>query len=219
MDALAILRHRSVNYCTNWVGDDYELEITAEVRQASLFGENLVLRRRISTALGSNRIRIEDMVANEGFEPAPHMLLYHFNLGFPLVSENTHLHLQAEETLPRDATAQSGLGEWDQFQPPTPGYQEQVFIHRPKTDKSGFSSVELNNPQLGIGLRWSYETANLPYLMEWKMMGEGAYVVGVEPANCNGLGGRDAMQELDQLPMLEPGESRNYQLSVEVIFE
>jgi len=207
-----------VNYGTYWVGDDYELEITAEVRQASLFGENLVLRRRISTAIGSNRIRIEDMVANEGFEPAPHMLLYHFNLGFPLVSENTRLHLQAEETLPRDATAQSGLEEWDQFQLPTPGYQEQVFIHRPKTDKSGITSVELNNPQLGIGLRWSYETANLPYLMEWKMMGEGAYVVGVEPANCNGLGGCDAMRKLDQLPMLEPGESRNYHLSVEVIF-
>jgi len=101
---------------------------------------------------------------------------------------------------------------------PTPGYQEQVFIHRPKTDKSGITSVELNNPQLGIGLRWSYETANLPYLMEWKMMGEGAYVVGVEPANCNGLGGCDAMRKLDQLPMLEPGESRNYHLSVEVIF-
>ena len=62
--------------------------------------ENLVLRRCISTNLGSNRIRIEDIITNEGFDPAPHMLLYHFNLGFPLVSENTHLHLYAEETLP-----------------------------------------------------------------------------------------------------------------------
>jgi hypothetical protein len=208
-----------VNYRTFWDGEDYNLEINAEVHQAALFGENLVLRRRISTALGSNCIRIKDSVTNEGFDPAPHMLLYHFNLGFPLVSENTRLHLQSEETLPRDDAAESGLDKWDQFQPPTPGYQEQVFIHRPITDEAGLTQVELDNPQLGLGLRWSYPTANLPYLMEWKMMGESAYVVGVEPANCNGLGGRAATRELGQLPMLEPGESRDYQIALEVIIE
>jgi hypothetical protein len=206
-----------VNYRTFWAGDDYKLEITAEVRQAVLFGENLVLRRCISTALGSNRIRVEDNITNEGYEPAPHMLLYHFNLGFPLVSENSRLNLRTEETLPRDATAQSGLAEWDRFQPPTPGYQEQVFIHRPVTDKQGITTVEFSNPQIGFGLRWAYGTANLPYLMEWKMMGEGAYVVGVEPANCNGLGGRAATRELGQLPLLKAGERRDYQIDIEVI--
>jgi hypothetical protein len=206
-----------VNYRTFWTGDDYNLEITAEVRQAVLFGENLVLRRRIATALGSNRICIEDNITNEGFESAPHMLLYHFNLGFPLVSENSQLHLQSEETLPRDATAQGGLAEWDRFQPPTPGYQEQVFIHRPVADKQGITTVEFNNPQMGLGLRWAYGTANLPYLMEWKMMAEGAYVVGIEPANCYGLGGRAATRELGQLPVLEAGGSREYHLDIEVI--
>jgi hypothetical protein len=205
-----------VNYRTYWASDDYRLEISAETRQAALFGENLVLRRQISTALGSNRIQINDIVTNEGFAPTPHMLLYHFNLGFPLVSEHTRLDLQAEETLPRDKAAKKGLDAWDHFQAPTPGYQEQVFIHRPESDENGFANVELNNPQMQIGIRWSYQTASLPYLMEWKMMGEGAYVVGVEPANCNGLGGRAATRELGQLPMLEPGESRAYQIAVEI---
>ena len=49
------------------------------------------------------------------------------------------------------------------------------------------------------------------------MMGEGTYVIGVEPANCNGLGGRSATRESDQLPILEPGESRDYQIVVEVV--
>ncbi len=205
-----------VSYNTFWAGDDYVLEISAEIRQVVLFGENLVLQRRISTALGSNCIRIEDSVTNEGFDPAAHMLLYHFNLGFPLVSENTRLHLQAEETLPRDDAAESGLDKWNQFQPPTPGYQEQVFIHRLATDEAGLTRVELKNPKLGLGLHWSYLTANLPYLMEWKMMGEGAYVIGVEPANCNGLGGRAATRKHGQLPILKPGESREYRIDVEI---
>jgi hypothetical protein len=206
-----------VNYRTFWDGDDYKLEITGETRQANVFGENLVLRRRISTALGTNCIHIEDVVANEGFESAPHMLLYHFNIGFPLVSENTRLHLQSEETLPRNADAQSGMAEWDRFQSPTPGFREQVFIHRPKSDGDGIATVELNNPQMGFGVRWKYGTANLPYLMEWKMMGQGAYVIGVEPTNCNGLAGRPVTRELGQLPILESGESRDYHIDVEVI--
>lgn len=206
-----------VSYRTFWNGDDYKLEISGETRQAALFCENLVLRRKISTALGSNHIRIEDIVTNEGFQSAPHMLLYHFNLGFPLVSEHTRLQLQAEATLPRDATAQSGLAEWDRFQLPTPGYQEQVFIHQPVAAENGLTTVELRNPQVNLGLRWMYKTAELPYLMEWKMMGEGAYVVGVEPANCNGLGGRAATREAGQLPILAPGESRGYHIDVEVV--
>ncbi len=208
-----------VNTRAFWDGDEYILEISGEVRQSALFCENLVLQRRITTALGSNRLRIEDVVTNDGFQPAPHMLLYHFNLGFPLVSEHTRLQLQAEETLPRDAAAQAGLADWSNFQPPTPGYQEQVFIHRPAAAPNGLATVELHNPQMGLGLRWMYKTADLPYLMEWKMMGEGAYVVGVEPANCNGLGGRAATREMGQLPLLAPGESRSYQIEVEVISE
>jgi hypothetical protein len=206
-----------MNFRTFWADEDYKLEISAETRQAALFGENLVLRRRISTALGSNCIRIEDSVTNEGFEHTPHMLLYHFNLGFPLISENTRLLLKSEKTKPRDKAARSGLDAWNQFQPPTPGYQEQVFIHQPVADEAGLTIIELNNPKLDIGLRWSYATSNLPYLMEWKMMGEGAYVVGVEPANCNGLAGCTATREQGLLPVLEPGERRDYQIDVKVL--
>jgi Domain of unknown function (DUF4432) len=206
-----------LNYRTFWDGDDYKLEISGEIRQAALFCENLVLRRRILSTIGSNRIHLQDIVVNEGFEPQPLMLLYHFNLGFPLVSEFTTLNLQSEEIIPRDAIAQGGLAEWSKFTPPTPGYQEQVFIHRPKVDQVGQAMVELNNPRMNIAVRWTYDATNLPYLMEWKMMGEGAYVVGIEPANCKGLGGRNSAREIGQLPILAPGECRQYTLEVEVI--
>jgi hypothetical protein len=53
--------------------------------------------------------------------------------------------------------------------------------------------------------------------MEWKMMGEGSYVVGIEPANCNGLGGRAATRQNGALPFLSPGENREYCLDLEII--
>ena len=206
-----------LNYRTYWDGGEYELEISGEVRQAALFGENLVLRRRITTRLGSNRIRIEDEVCNEGFSPHPHMILYHFNLGFPLVSSESKLILDAHTSTPRDAVAEQGAAQWHIFQEPTGDYQEQVFIHQPNVDVNGRVSIKFHNPELGLGLRWSYDIAQLPYLLEWKMMGEGAYVVGIEPANCNGILGQAAAREQDELPYLAPGESVTYTLSLEVV--
>lgn len=207
----------SLSQRSYWDGETYRLEISAVIRQAALFRENLVLLRKITTSLGASRIQIEDVVTNEGFEETPHMILYHFNLGFPLVSEHSHLKLTSQETLPRDEEALVGLAQWDRFQPPTPGYREQVFIHRPIPDPSGKTTVEFHNPGLGVCVRWQYPAASLPYLMEWKMMGMGAYVVGIEPANCNGLGGRAATREKRALPLLQPGESRTYQIDFEVM--
>ncbi|MEA3335025.1 MAG: aldose 1-epimerase family protein [Chloroflexota bacterium] len=208
---------RYVSYRAGWMGEQYELEITGEVRQAAVFGENLVLRRRISTRLGSNMIQIDDVVTNEGFESQPHMILYHFNLGFPLLSPDTHLHVDSQETIPRDAEAESDLENWMNFQPPTAGYQEQVFRHKPLADEDGRVAVEVSNTNLGLGLRLTYANANLPYLVQWKMMGEGMYVLGVEPVNCGVLEGRGTARERGSLPHLEPGESRQYALTVEVI--
>jgi hypothetical protein len=208
---------RLVSYRTRWIEDEYELEITGEVRQTRVFGENLVLQRRISTRLGSRKIRIEDVVSNEGFAPQPHMILYHFNLGFPLVSEDSRLHLEVEQTVPRNEDAEAGLADWRSFQPPTAGYREQVFRHVPVADDAGKVRVELRNPNLGLGLRWTYDKAELPHLFEWKMMGEGTYVVGIEPGNSSGIRGRAAARESGDLPHLAPGEARSYTLEVEAI--
>ncbi len=208
---------RCVSYRTFWSGDEYELEVTGEVRQTRVYGENLVLRRRISTRLGSNKIWLEDTVTNEGYDPQPHMILYHFNLGFPLLSEEARLHVDVEETAPRDADAEAGLVDWDRFQPPTTRYREQVFRHVPVAGVDGRVEIELENPSLGLGLRWTYDKAHLPHLFQWKMMGKGMYLLGIEPANSSVMGGRAAARESGDLPYLEPGESRTYAIEVEVV--
>ncbi|MEO0565239.1 MAG: DUF4432 family protein, partial [Chloroflexota bacterium] len=122
-------------------GDDYRLEISGIVRQARLFGENLVLRRRISTALGSNTVTLNDSVTNEGFRVQPHMMLYHCNLGFPLLSAEAKLIIDTSEIIPRDTTAEEGLEQWSRFGSPTPGYAEQVFRHTVIPTDDGISSA------------------------------------------------------------------------------
>ncbi len=214
---IGMIPARFVGYQARWQGEQYQLVASGEVRQARLFGENLVLRRTISTRLGSNVLRIEDEVTNEGPTCQPHMILYHFNLGFPLLSAQTELHIDPERTFPRDADAEPGLADWMRFQEPTPGYREQVFRHVLKPSDSGDAHVEVRNPALGLGLRWTYSLEQLPSLYEWKMMGQSAYVLGIEPSNTATLGGRAAARAAGELPFLELGESRQYTIEVEVI--
>lgn len=204
------------SYRTSWDGDEYDLEIRGRVRQARLFGENLLLERYIQTQLGSNRVTIADMVTNDGFQPQPHMLLYHCNLGFPLLSADAELHIDTAETIPRDETAAAGVDDWMRFQPPTPGYAEQVFRHVVNADADGNAVVTLRNPSLGLALTLTYSQATLPHLFQWKQTGQGAYVLGIEPANSSAIEGRAVARQRDDLPHLEPGERREYRLSFEV---
>lgn len=103
------------------------------------------------------------------------------------------------------------------FQVPTQGFNEQVFQHAVEPDADGEIHVELKNPKLGLGPRWTYSPEELPHLYEWKMMGQGTYVLGVEPANCLGMHGRADARANGQLIFLEPGESREYHLELEVV--
>ncbi|NLE45992.1 MAG: aldose 1-epimerase family protein [Chloroflexi bacterium] len=205
-----------ISYRTEWNGDDYELEISGRVRQTRVYGENLVLRRKISTALGSNQVRIDDVVTNEGREPHPHMILYHFNLGFPLITEDAVIVMDAEETVPTNPAASDRVAHWRDLDAPTSGFAQEVFRHRPAADERGRVRIAVKNPGLGVGLQWTFERDALPYVYQWKQMGDGTYVLGIEPSNC-GYQGRCEAREQDALPYLDPGESQSYSIDVEVI--
>lgn len=202
-----------VGYRTYWAGDDYRLEISGQVRQTRPFGENLLLRRRISTELGASALTIDDEVINEGHEPAPHMILYHFNLGFPLISPATALELPVSRVTPRTERAAAALDRHLHLQPPTRGFQEEVFIIEAKRDAEVRATARITNRETGIAAQLSWGVDTLPYLMQWKMMGEGMYVLGVEPGNTGTLEGRAEARRLNMLVELAPGESRHYSVT------
>ena len=208
---------RYIGYRTFWEGNDYNLEISGEVRQTRVFGENLVLHRKITTSLGSKIISISDSVTNEAFVEQPHMILYHFNLGFPLVSACTRIDFDTDLTEPRDSVAAPGIDQWQEFQEPTPGYSEQVFHHVPSADEKGIARIEVKNEGLDLGVRFTFDANALGHVFQWKMPGEGMYVLGIEPSNCNGVTGRAVARESGSLPFLAPGESASYSIDVEVV--
>lgn len=202
-----------------WEKDDYELSVSGLLRESVIFGENLVLRRKIRTRLGESRLWIHDVVENEGYQRTPFMLLYHINGGFPVVAEGGRLISPSLEVIARDEEAKKGKENYDKFTSPIPGFKEKCYYHKMKEDSSGQVSCALVNENLGgdgFGFYIKYRKEQLPQFIEWKMMGEGTYVVGMEPANCL-VEGRDKERERGSLRFLEPGERKEFELEIGVL--
>ena len=203
-----------------WRGDAYEMWVRGRMRQAVVFGENLTLTRRIWTHLGESRLFIRDVVVNEGFSTVPHMMLYHCNFGFPLLDEGTELLTSSQKVTPRDAVAAPGLDGHACYEAPIAGYAEQCFYHQMAAAEDGYVTAILANRAYrgdsGLGAYVRYRQAELPLFTQWKMVGAGTYVTGLEPANCL-VEGRDKDRQRGLLQFLEPGESREYMLEIGVL--
>ena len=144
------------------------------------------------------------------------MLLFHFNLVYPLLDENTMLVTPTQQLTPRDQDAIIGEAEYNRCQQPTPGYSEQVFYHNLKSDQAGNTSVALVNKKLGLGVAIHFNKKQLFNFTQWKQMGEGEYVMGMEPCNCY-AGGRVDPRNSGILEYLQPGEIRNFDLTIELL--
>lgn len=187
---------------------DSELVVGGIVRQAGVFGENFVLDRTWSADLGGATLRLRDVIRNEGFDDAGHMVLYHVNVGWPLLDEAASLELPSREVYPRDAASLSGAGRWHQIEEPQARYREQVFGH--DFDNCGTAVISVDNPGVDTRLELHVDTETLPSLLQWKMSGEGEYVMGLEPVNVATFTGRAGARAEGKLPILRSGESVAY---------
>ncbi len=208
-----------VAWGADWLGDECTFWLEGTVRETRLFGENLTLHRRITTTLGGAGLRVVTTVRNEGDRPEGHMILFHMNPGWPLLDEGARLKVDALSVTPRDADAAAGLAEHDRFIGPQSGFREQVFTLDLKPDDAGMTRATLWNDGLwgGLGLKLTMRKDELPYMFQWRQLGAGAYVLGLEPSNCPTITGRADAVKAGTLPLLEPGEERRYEIDVDVV--
>ena len=164
----------------SWEYGKDEIIVKACVRDAAIFRNKLVIERTIACSTTDNKLRIRDRITNEGSNPVPLMFLYHINVGYPLLSESAELHIPSAKVEPRDARAKEGIGEWNHTAAPQAGFVEQCYYHQFK-DRNGCAMIF--NEKAGIGLAVKFDAQRLTSFVEWKMMGEKDYVLGLEPCN------------------------------------
>ena len=199
-----------------WEDEDYVLEISGEMREAELFGENLVLRRRLRSVYGEKSFTLRDEIENQAFRDEPLMLLYHINIGYPLLDEGTRLYLPTRSVTPREEFSAPHAARWDVMDAPKDNEGEYVFIHDPIPDEEGRMSACVVNERLSLGLKIGWSTKNLPFFMEWKSTASGDYVLGLEPANSS-VYGRPWHEKRGELHHLAPLSSERNELVFTVL--
>ena len=208
---------RDVSAHAEWTSDgEYVISATGKVIEASVFGPKLCLTRRIYAFLGESRLFIHDEVQNIGEAATPHMMLYHINTGWPALDAGSELLIPARTVTPRDPEAEKQKERFRKFDPPTPGCREKVYYHDLAASR-GRTGVAIVNRKCdrgaGFGVYVRFNRRQLPTLIEWKMMGQDEYTVGLEPAT-NRAGGRAEERAKGRLRFLAPGEVQEYDLEI-----
>jgi len=192
---------------------DGEIELGGMLREGALFNANLTLERTIRTAYGENKIQIHDIVRNRSEFPEFTEMLYHCNLGYPLVSPELEFDVPEHSVEPRNKAAAGGLKEWNRFPPPLAGFDEHCFRHRLPADGNGRAVMRIHNPKLKLAVHIAYDTATLPLIVEWKKPSRSSYVLGLEPTNAS-LNGCEYDRAHGYGIELPPGGAAEYRFEI-----
>ena len=204
-----------VSVSKQWDGDDYTIGISGTVRETNVFGHKLMLSRTITTSLGSTHLVVSDTVENTGFSESPLMMLYHVNIGWPVVSEHSRLVSPTAGVKPAGHEARMEIDQWGTFTEPQDNYKERVYFHDMVADDDGMVRVALFNEKRERGVYLLYPKEDFPHFVQWKMMSKGEYVVGIEPGNITGH--RAHMRKEGTLEFIKPGAKRNFTLEIGVL--
>ena len=181
----------------------------AVVRQTALFGEVLSLKRRIELPVFGTTLTLRDRVSNDGYRPARHALLYHFNLGYPLLDSDTLLFGDC---------AAADLARFKAVPPaPAEDFVELVDALSPGRRDDGTATVGLRNPRLagGVSVAIRQRLDQLPELTMWRCYQSGIFVVGIEP-HTSRTPDRTGYEGGANPDFLEAGQSRRYDVDVVV---
>jgi len=177
-----------------------------------------VLRMQTTLVLSADRPRVAwtDTVTNLSDKPAGMQMLYHVNLGPPLLGAGAEVVAAVAELAPRDAAAEGDVPTWNRYVAPQAGRREQVHFGRLRTDSQGRASALLVAPdgRQAAGLSWRADT--LPCFALWKNQTGAAdgYVTGLEPAT-NYPNPRSFEESQGRVVPLAPGASITFDVALE----
>ena len=198
----------------DYEGDDRVIRVSGNVREREVFGTDMIMKRSFTLETESDKLRIHDVVTNQSFETQPVMLIYHINFGYPILDDGAKAYFSATKITPRTEFAAETIESYNVMEAPGCGRDEQCYYHTEQPEE-GEAFAMLHNEQLGIAAIVRFDKDVLPFMCEWKCMRAGEYALGLEPTT-SGVVNRSEARELGNLTYLEPGESREYNVSIEM---
>jgi hypothetical protein len=195
----------------------FNLKVEGVVYERSMFGSNLRLTSRVTTALGSSSFTISDTVKNLRGVPDEMQLLYHCNFGRPILGDGARFVAPIKKIAPRDQVAAKEIDGFDNFGPPQSGYVEKVYFMKLIADEKGDTLVVLTNRTEDKAVSLRYPVKSLPFFTLWKNTSslEEGYVTGLEPGTSF-PNQKTFERKHGRVVLLKPGEKYHSSVTMSV---
>ena len=182
--------------------DEEEISAVAELEDTALFGRNLRLRREIVTRPGSDTLSVRDRLTNCGTREESFALLYHVNLGYPMLDEGAEVISEPVEVIPRTAAAEARLAERTVFPGCRDNEEEACYFLRHRVPE-----IAVRNDRVRRQFRLRYSGETLPRFVQWNSPASGDYALGLEPATT-------WLDDRFRLKTIAPGETVEFALDL-----
>ncbi len=184
--------------------DEQGIVVEAIVRDTALFGQNFLMKRRITSEVGSDCVEVKDSLTNLSFQDQEYCLLYHVNVGYPMLDAGAVVRLDEKSSCGRTAWATQNMETRFEMEEPVVDTEETCYF------------IEMNRPQASVVNRnigkefvLEYSGDTLPCFVEWKCMVSGDYALGLEPCTC-------FLDDKFAYSSIKAGESKTFELKLTV---
>lgn len=194
-----------------------DIGVDATIADSRAYGPNVIVERAIRSTVGGDSIVFTDKTTNRDPKPNPYAMMYHCNIGWPLLDAGSKLVLSGQfkpwpEAM-QIAPLPKSLEGWKDVPAPTKGFLagSRGGVVTPTPDRDGIAHVGIINAKLNLALELTFKVRKLPRVMVWQNYAPGMYVCGIEPLVGSPF---DQSVEPKHHRTLKPGQSRVTQLTL-----
>jgi hypothetical protein len=193
------------------IRDDDKGQITLRgiVDETRFHFQSLRLTTSLTTTIGSDEFSWSDEIENIGGRESHIQVLYHFNVGQPLLRAGARLIAPVGSVAPwTQVAAQAGIERWNLMPPPQPGSAEQGYLAELLADNDGKTRVLLSELTDGDAVSLRFNMQALPCFTLWRNTAaeRDGYVMGLEPAT-NFPNPHSFEKRHGRIVSLKPGET------------
>lgn len=156
--------------------DDDEICIEGTIEDTALFGKHLLLKRCIKTKVNADYLEVEDELINLGHKDEEFCLLYHINLGYPMIDEGVKIFDDPEVVIPRTEYAKVRFNDRNICSDSVDNEEERCYFI-----EHNVPQVKVKNEKLCKEFTLQYSKDSLPKFVEWQSMSSSDYALGLEP--------------------------------------
>lgn len=210
---IANLPARAVKIRHIGAGTKRHLVVSGRVEETTATGGRLELHAEFSSRVGARGFTLCDTISNRGAKPEEFSVLYHVNVGVPLLGCGARFLAPIRSSAPLNTTAARHMGTLANYDDPRAGRPEDVFALRLLGDRRGKTLAALLDPAGERAVSLAFSLRELPCMTLWKQLGGAGerYVTGLEPGT-NFPQHRSVERRQGRMRTLAPGESHRIRI-------